>query len=142
MSQTPITDGLKKAYAPKQVKAGRFPTPATDALVARIEKDRKRAHGEVVADSLDELVAKKLDGFVGRRQIENEIQGKYGSLSTPRVDQRLKIRNLWWASPDGIEVKKLLRDPEQQGSEDGEIVLKSIKKSHSEAHAAIARLDA
>jgi len=110
-------------------------TPATDALIAHIEKDRARARGEEVADDLDETIKKKLESWAGRVQIRNEIKGKYGSLSTPRVDQRIKIKALWWASPDGKAVKELLRE---QGAGDPELIL----KSHSEASAAIVRLDA
>ena len=110
-------------------------TPATDALIAHIEKDRARARGEEVADDFDEMVSKKLDAWAGRKQTDNMIAGKWGSMSTPRVDQKLKIKNLWWASPDGKAVKELLRE---QGAGDPELIL----KSHSEASAAIARLDA
>jgi len=110
-------------------------TPATDALKTNIEKQRARDRGEKVADNFDEMVSKKLDNWAARRQIENEIAGKYGSLSTPRVDQRIKIRNLWWASPDGKVVKELLR--EQGASADPELIL----KSHSAARTAIGRLD-
>jgi len=113
-------------------------TPATDQLIAKIQRDRFREQGIEVEPSLDEMVKEKLDNWSARRQIENEIAGKYGSLSTPRVDQRIKIKNLWWASPDGIAVKELLRE---QGSGDAETILKSVEKSHNEAHAAIARLD-
>jgi len=114
-------------------------TPATDQLIAKIQRDRDRAQGEEVEPSLDELLKAKLDSWAGRKQTENMIAGKWGSMSTPRVDQKLKIKNLWWASPDGIAVKELLRE---QGSGDAEVILKSVEKSHSEAHAAIARLDA
>jgi len=113
-------------------------TPVTDRLIESIEKNRAREQGEEVTDNLDDLVKSKLDKWAAHRQIENEIAGKYGSLSTPRVDQRLKIKNLWWASPDGLAVKELLRE---QGSGDAEVILKSVEKSHSEAHAAIRRLD-
>jgi len=110
-------------------------TPVTDRLIESIEKNRARERGEEVADNFDELVAKRLESWAARRQIENEIAGKYGSLSTPRVDQRVKIRNLWWASPDGQLVKGLLRE---QGAGDPELIL----KSQAEASSAISRLDA
>jgi len=113
-------------------------TPVTDRLIESIEKNRAREQGEEVSDNLDEMVKKKLDGWAGRKQTENMIAGKWGSMSTPRGDQKLKIKNLWWASPDGIAVKELLRE---QGSGDAETIMKSVEKSHSEAHAAIARLD-
>ena len=112
-------------------------TPATDALIAHIEKDRARAQGEKVPDDLDEMVAKKLDAWSGRRQLENEIQGKYGSLSTPRVDQRVKIKALWWQSPDGQLLKELLRDG-ASAAEDSELIVKSFD---SETAAAWSRLD-
>jgi len=114
-------------------------TPVTDRLIESIEKNRARDRGEAVADNLDEMVKKKLDNWAARRQIENEIAGKYGSLSTPRVDQRVKIRNLWWSSPDGLAVKELLRE---QGAADAETIMKSVEKSQSEARSAIGRLDA
>jgi len=113
-------------------------TPVTDRLIASIEKNGAREQGEEVTDNLDEMLKKKLDNWAARRQIENEIAGKYGSLSTPRVDQRVKIRNLWWSSPDGLAVKELLRE---QGSADAETIMKSVEKSQSEARSAIGRLD-
>jgi len=100
-------------------------TPATDALITNIEKQRARDRGEEVVDNFDELVAKRLDAWAGRRQIENEIAGKYGSLSTPRVDQRIKIKNLWWQSPDGQLIKELLRDGTNAG-QDSELIVKSL----------------
>jgi len=114
-------------------------TPATDQLIAKIQRDRDRAQGLEVEPSLDEMVEKKLDSWAGRRQTENMIAGKWGSMSTPRGDQKLKIKALYWQSPDGKAVKEL---PREQGSGDAEAILKSVEKSHSEAHAAIARLDA
>jgi len=111
-------------------------TPATDALITSIEKNRARDRGEEVADNFDELVAKRLESWAARRQIENEIAGKYGSLSTPRVDQRVKIRNLWWASPDGQLIKGLLRDGANAGK-DGELIVKSLD---GETAAALSRL--
>ena len=113
-------------------------TPATDGLIAKMQRDRDRAAGLEVEPSLDELVKERLDGWAGRRQIEREMGGKWGSMSTPRPEQRVKLRNAWWASPEGIATKELLRE---QGSGDAAVILKSIEKSHSEAHAAIARLD-
>jgi len=114
-------------------------TPVTDRLIESIEKNRAREQGEEVADNLDEMVKKKLDGWAGRKQTENMIAGKWGSMSTPRGDQKLKIKNLWWQSPDGIAVKELLRE---QGSGDAETIMKSVEKSQSEARSAINRLDA
>jgi len=113
-------------------------TPATDGLIAKIQRDRDRDQGLEVEPSLDETVKKKLDAWAGRRQIENEMGGKWGAMSTPRPEQRVKLRNAWWQSPDGLAVKELLRE---QGAGDAETILKSVEKSHSEAHAAIARLD-
>lgn len=114
-------------------------TPATDGLIAKIQRDRDRAQGEEVEPSLDELVKAKLDSWAARRQIENEMGGKWGAMSTPRPEQRVKLKNLWWQSPEGIATKELLRE---KGSGDAAVILKSIEKSHSEAHAAIRRLDA
>jgi len=110
-------------------------TPATDQLIAKIQRDRDRAQGLEVEPSLDELVKAKLDAWAGRTQTENMIAGKWGAMSTPRGDQKIKIKNAWWAGPDGIAVKELLR--EAGAATDPELIL----KSHSEAHAAIARLD-
>ena len=112
-------------------------TPATDSLIAHIEKDRARARGEKVALDFDEVVAKKLDNWAARRQIENEIAGKYGSLSTPRIDQRVKIKALWWQSPDGQLVKEKLRDGTNAG-QDSELIVKSLD---GETAAALNRLD-
>jgi len=112
-------------------------TPATDALIAHIEKDRARAQGEEVADDFDETVAKKLDAWAGRRQIENEIAGKWGSTTTPRVGQRIKIKALWWQSPDGQLVKAKLRDKTSAG-QDSELIMKSLD---GETAAALSRLD-
>jgi len=127
----------KIAHRPKDNKMPST-TPVTDRLIESIEKNRAREQGEEVADNLDEMVKKKLDGWAGRKQTENMIAGKWGSMSTPRGDQKLKIKNLWWASPDGIAVKELLRE---QGSGDAETIMKSVEKSQSEARSAIARLD-
>jgi len=111
-------------------------TPMTDNLIVSIKKDQARARGEEVPDNLDETVKKKLDAWAGRRQIEREMSGKWGAMSTPRPEQRVKLRAAWWQSPDGIAVKELLR--EKGAAADPELIL----KSHSEASAAIARLDA
>jgi len=92
-------------------------TPITDNLIVSIKKDQARAQGLEVVDNLDEMVKKKLESWAGRVQIRNEIKGKYGSLSTPRVDQRIKIKALWWASPDGQLVKELLRDQTSAGQD-------------------------
>ena len=113
-------------------------TPATDALIAHIEKDRARARGEEVADDFDEVVVKKLEAWAGRRQMENEIAGKWGSTTTPRVGQRIKIKAAWWQSPDGQLVKAKLRDKTSAG-QDSELIMKSLD---GETAAAIARLDA
>jgi len=110
-------------------------TPVTDRLIESIEKNRAREQGEEVADNLDEMVKKKLDVWAGRRQIENEMGGKWGAMSTPRPEQRVKLRAAWWQSPDGIAVKELLRE---QGAGDPELIL----KSQAEARSAINRLDA
>jgi len=112
-------------------------TPATDALIVSIKKDQARARGEEVADNLDETIKKKLESWAGRVQIRNEIKGKYGSLSTPRIDQRIKIKALWWASPDGQLVKELLRDGANAG-QDSELIMKSLD---GETATALSRLD-
>jgi len=73
-------------------------TPATDGLIAKIQRDRDRDQGLEVEPSLDEMVKAKLDSWAARRQIENEMGGKWGAMSTPRPEQRVKLRNAWWAS--------------------------------------------
>jgi len=112
-------------------------TPVTDRLIESIEKNRARDRGEEVPDSFDEMVDKKLESWAARAQIRNEIAGKYGSLSTPRVDQRVKIRALWWQSPDGKLVKEKLRDGTNAGQE-SELIMKSLD---GETAAALNRLD-
>jgi len=112
-------------------------TPITDNLIVSIEKNRARDRGEEVADNFDEMVAKKLDAWAGRAQIRNEIKGKYGSLSTPRVDQRIKIKAAWWQSPDGQLIKELLRDG-TSAAQDSELIIKSLG---GDTAAAIERLD-
>jgi len=112
-------------------------TPVTDGLIAKIQRDRDRDQGLEVEPSFDEMVAKKLDSWAGRVQIRNEIKGKYGSLSTPRVDQRIKIKALWWQSPDGQLIKEKLRDGTNAG-QDSELIIKSLD---GETAAALSRLD-
>lgn len=86
---------------------------------------------------LNELVISKLDAYARREQFEGEIAGRYGYLSTPREQMVIKIRAKWWDTPDGQAVKDLLRERGRDPSDD----LTTIQKSHSEAHAAIGRLD-
>jgi len=112
-------------------------TPVTDRLIESIEKNRARERGEEVADNFDEMVAKKLDAWAARRQIENEIKGRHGTTTTPRVDQRLKIKNLWWRSPDGQLIKEKLRDGTNAG-QDSELIMKSLD---GETATVLSRLD-
>jgi len=85
---------------------------------------------------LNELVIAKLDAYARRAQFEGEIAGKYGYLSTPREQMVVKIRRKWWDTPDGQAVKDLVRE---RGGDPADLT--TIAKSHSEAFAAIGRLD-
>lgn len=86
---------------------------------------------------LNELVIAKLDAYARRAQFEGEIAGKYGYLSTPREEMVIKIRAKWWATPDGQAVRDLVRERGGDPAAD----LTTIQKSHTEAYAAIGRLD-
>jgi len=85
---------------------------------------------------LNEWVIDKLDAYARRQQYEGEIAGRYGYLSTPREEMIVKIRAKWWQTPDGLAVKDLVRE---RGGDP--VDLTTIEKSHSEAFAAIGRLD-
>lgn len=101
------------------------------------DRERRRAQGEDVPPAdLDELVKAKLDGFARRQQFEGEIKGRYGYLSTPAAEMVVKIKAEWWETPDGIAVRDLLRE---SGGEPADLT--KIAKGHSEARAAIGRLD-
>jgi len=86
--------------------------------------------------NLNELVKAKLDLYARREQFEGEIAGRYGFLSTPREQMVTKIRAKWWDTPDGQAVKDLVRE---RGGDPADLT--TIQKSHSEAYAAIGRLD-
>ncbi len=85
---------------------------------------------------LNELVIAKLDAYARKQQFEGEIAGRYGYLSTPREEMVTKIRAKWWGTPDGQAVKDLVRE---RGGDPADLT--TIAKSHSEAYAAIGRLD-
>jgi len=85
---------------------------------------------------LNEWVVDKLDAYARRAQFEGEIAGKYGYLSTPRQEMIIKIKAKWWDTPDGQAVKDLVRE---RGGDPADPT--TIAKSHSEAYAAIGRLD-
>ena len=85
---------------------------------------------------LNGLVIAKLDAYARREQFEGEIAGRYGYLSTPREEMVTKIRAKWWATPDGQAVKDLVRE---RGGDPADLT--TIQKDHSEAYAAIGRLD-
>jgi len=99
-------------------------------------KERNPNMTDKEPQELNELVTAKLDSFARKQQFEGEIAGKYGYLSTPREQMVTKIRSKWWDTPDGLAVKDLLRE---RGGDPADLT--TIAKSHSEAHAAIARLD-
>jgi len=86
--------------------------------------------------NLNELVIDKLDAYARKQQFEGEMKGAWGHESTPREQMVTKIRARWWDTPDGKAVKDLLRE---RGGDPGDLT--TIQKSHSEAYAAIARLD-
>jgi len=85
---------------------------------------------------LNEMVIDKLTAYATREQYEGEIAGRYGYLSTPRQEMIIKIRSKWWDTPDGMAVRDLLRE---RGGDPADLT--TIAKSHSEAYAAIGRLD-
>jgi len=85
---------------------------------------------------LNELVIAKLDGWARQEQFQGEMSGRYGFNSTPREQMVIKIRAKWWDTPDGQAVRDLLRE---RGGDPADLT--TIQKSHSEAYAAIARLD-
>jgi len=107
------------------------------ARLANIPKERNpMTMTDKEPQELNELVTAKLDAYARKQQFEGEIAGRYGYLSTPRQEMIIKIRSKWWDTPDGLAVKDLLRE-RGGGSAD----LTTIQKSHSEAYAAIAKLD-
>jgi len=85
---------------------------------------------------LNELVIDKLDAYARKQQFEGEIKGRYGYLSTPREQMVTKIKVGWHDTPGGRAVSVLLRE---RGGDPADLT--TIQKSHSEAYAAIARLD-
>jgi len=85
---------------------------------------------------LNELVIAKLDGWARQEQFQGEMSGRYGFNSTPREQMVIKIRAKWWDTPDGQAVRDLLRE---RGGDPADLT--TIQKSHSEAYAAIGRLD-
>jgi len=85
---------------------------------------------------LNEMVIDKLTAYATREQYEGEIAGRYGYLSTPRQEMIIKIRSKWWDTPDGQAVRDLLRE---RGGDPADLSM--IQKSHTEAYAAIGRLD-
>jgi len=86
--------------------------------------------------NLNQLAKAKLDVFARNQQFEGEIAGKYGFLSTPREEMVTKIKAKWWATPDGLAVKDLVRE---RGGDPADLT--TIQKSHSQAYAALRRLD-
>ena len=86
---------------------------------------------------LNEWVVDKLDAYARKQQFEGEIAGRYGYLSTPRQEMIIKIKSKWWDTADGQAVRDLVRERGGDPADD----LTTIQKSHSEAYAAIGRLD-
>jgi len=100
------------------------------------ERNPKPMTNKETPQELNELVIDKLDAYARRAQFEGEIAGKYGYLSTPREEMVTKIRAKWWSTPDGQAVRDLVRE---RGGDPADLT--TIQKSHSQAFAAIARLD-
>jgi len=99
-------------------------------------KNRMTDTDKETPQNLNALVKAKLDAYARKQQFEGEIAGRYGYLSTPREEMVVKIRAKWWDTPDGQAVKDLVRE---RGGDPADLSV--IQKSHSEAYAAIARLD-
>jgi len=91
---------------------------------------------ETPPQELNEWVVDKLDAYARKQQFEGEIGGRYGYLSTPREQMVVKIKSKWWDTPDGQAVRDLVRE---RGGDPADLT--TIQKSHSEAYAAIGRLD-
>jgi len=107
------------------------------ARLANIPKERNpMTMTDKEPQELNELVIDKLDAYARKQQFEGEIKGRYGYLSTPREQMVTKIRVAWWDTPDGKAVKDLLRE---RGGDPADLT--TVAKSHSEALAAIGRLD-
>jgi len=107
------------------------------ANLANIPKERNpMTMTDKEPQDLNELVIDKLDAYARKQQFEGEIAGRYGYLSTPREQMVVKIKVGWHDTPGGKAVTELLRE---RGGDPADLTL--IVKSHSEAHAAIGRLD-
>jgi len=104
--------------------------------LANIERNPMTMTEKETPQDLNEWVVDKLDAYARRQQYEGEIAGRYGYLSTPREEMIIKIRAKWWQTPDGQAVKDLVRE---RGGDPADLT--TIAKSHSEAYAAIGRLD-
>jgi len=107
------------------------------ARLANIPKERNpMTMTDKEPQELNELVIDKLDAYARKQQFEGEMKGAWGHESTPREQMVTKIRARWWDTPDGKAVKDLLRE---RGGDPADLT--TIQKSHSEAYAAIGRLD-
>jgi len=116
-----------------------------DDLNKRIENQRSRRLATIpernpmnkeTPQELNEMVVDKLDAYARKQQYEGEIAGRYGYLSTPREQMVVKIKSKWWDTPDGQAVRDLVRE---RGGDPADLT--TIQKSHSDAFAAIGRLD-
>jgi len=107
------------------------------ARLANIPKERNpMTMTDKEPQELNELVVDKLDAYARKQQFEGEIAGRYGYLSTPRQEMIIKIKSKWWDTKDGQAVRDLVRE---RGGDPADLSV--IAKSHSEAYAAIGRLD-
>jgi len=104
--------------------------------LANIPERKPNMTDKETPQELNELVKAKLDAYARKQQFEGEIAGRYGYLSTPREQMVVKIKSKWWDTPDGRAASVLLRE---HGGDPADLT--TIQKSHSEAYAAIGRLD-
>jgi len=106
------------------------------ARLATIPPKERNPMTDKETPQLNEWVVDKLDAYARKQQYEGEIAGRYGYLSTPRQEMIIKIKAKWWDTADGRAVRDLVRE---HGGDPADPT--SIAKSHSEAYAAIGRLD-
>jgi len=106
------------------------------ASLANIPKERNPTMTKETPQTITEWIDAAVDAFARRSQFEGEMKGAWGHESTPRQEMVTKIRARYWNTPDGQLVKVLQRE---RGRDP--VDLTKIAKSHSEAYAAIGRLD-
>lgn len=102
-------------------------TPDPD-IVAGLKK-----RNTMTDQTTGQMIKAKLDAHARKLQYDGAIAGTYGYLSTPTDEMVLKIKVKWWDTDDGRAVKALDR-------ENGADPADKIAKGHSEAYAALGRL--